>query len=611
MPTLNAMLNAMSVTAVSNVTKITNVTNVMNVQMNQFIHLMEKTNDNIQETARVADSGSKKMSVLGETAAAAADKMKATVSAALGNLNAEKVMEMADAYTAMASKLLAVNDGTQTQAQLQDKVFEAANRSRMSYETMADAVADMSAGAGGVFAGSDETIGFTELLQKATKSSSAGQGEQEAAYSRIAGAMESGGLNESGMASVMAGAPMVAKAIGEQMGVAGEELTKLAAQGDVTAEVIKNALFGATDEINEKFEELPMTFADVGQWFNNIIMQKFAPALEKINGILNSGSAKQLMAGFSAALDMAAAGADRLVQAFVDGDPIIKAALVFAIGFGAVLAAQMLIAAAASFVAYWPFLLIIGVIALVIFALNKMGVTFEDIFGGIGKVVGGVYAFFYNIVAGIWNQAVALAEFFANVFNNPLAAIVNLFVGWATNILDITKGIAEAIDGVFGTNLAEGLTRQKNALKAFGDSFKDENYISYEHMKMESKNILDTADTWGEKAGSAGNFLDDWDFSSVLPDVAGGEAVGTDFNPAVVEGTGNGGAVEVNMADEDMQYLRDLAQRDYVAKVANNTLAPNVRIEFTGPITESISKEKLGCSVREIMEDEIAAAGGG
>ncbi len=61
----------------------------------------------------------------------------------------------------------------------------------------------------------------------------------------------------------MENAPMVADAIARYMGKSKGELKELSSQGLITAGIIKNAMFEAADDINGKFESMPMTFADV------------------------------------------------------------------------------------------------------------------------------------------------------------------------------------------------------------------------------------------------------------------------------------------------------------------------------------------------------------
>lgn len=140
--------------------------------------------------------------------------------------------------------------------------------------------------------------------------------------------------------------------------------------------------------------------------------------------------------------------------------------------------------------AHWPLLLIVGLIGMVIMALNSAGVSFSTTFSFIGGLLGTFYALGYNIVASLWNLFVSFAEFLANVFTNPLASIVNLFVNMSISVLNVIKSIAEAIDAVFGSNLAGAVGQFISRGQNFADGFKDSNYVSLDAFRMDSKSTI-------------------------------------------------------------------------------------------------------------------------
>lgn len=473
---------------------------------------------------------------------------------------------------------------------------------------MAAAVAKMNLLAGDSFSSNDEAIGFTEILQKSLKVSGAGTSEQQSAFLQLTQAMAAGKLQGDEFRSVMENAPMVADAIARYMGKTKGELKELSSQGLITADIIKNAMFEAGEDIEAKFAQMPMTFADVGTLMANNLLQKFGPTMEKINGIANSGGFRKLLDAFNSLVDKAAGGVNQLTDAFIRGDPIVKAFFAAAVIGAAVWAAAMITGALASLAAVWPLLLIVGVIVAVILGLNQMGMTFAEIFGGIGAVLGGFYAVVYNIIAGVWNLFISLAEFISNLFNDPVGSIINLFVNMGISIMEVLQSIAKAVDDLFGTSFASEIGKTMAFLRSVGDSVKKDNYKSLDDMRMQTKDIMDTALVWQDKGSLAGNFLDEWDFGSALAGKESGPGLGTLGNPAVFKGTGNGGKVEVDMADEDIQFLRDLAQRDYIANIATNTLAPSIRVEFTGQINRDVDLDSLGNKVGMILRNELERA---
>ncbi|MEG7531828.1 MAG: tape measure protein, partial [Hungatella sp.] len=529
---------------------------------------------------------------------------------------AKKGMDITDSYTNSSARLKMINDGSQTPAELQDKVFAASNRSRGSYTDMASAVSKMNLLAGDSFKTNDEAIGFTELLQKSLKVSGASKSEQNSAFLQLTQAMAAGKLQGDEFRSVMENAPMVADAIAKYMGKSKGELKEMSSQGLISADIIKNAMFMAGDDIESKFAEMPMTFADIGSMMANNMMMEFGQVFEKLNDVINSSAARSMLEGFGAGIDKVAQGLNWLIDSFVQGGPLIQTFFAMAIMMALVWAANMMIAAGATFVAYWPLILIIATLGAVVLALTSAGVTFADIFGFIGGLLGTFYAFGYNIVANLWNVFLSFAEFLANVFTNPLAAIVNLFVNMATSVLSIIQGIAKAIDDVFGSNLAGSVAGFTANVQGWGDSFKKDSYVSLDDLRMDTKDLVGTISNWGSRGSSMGNFIDNWDFGNtgINPNAGVGNAnqfvpsgFGTAGNPTTVKGSGAGGAVRVEN-EEDIEWMRKLAERDYVARIATNTLAPNIKVEFTGPITKEADTDGVAAHLGKLLKEQIATA---
>ena len=558
----------------------------------------------------IADKSTKSWSGQMETAAASASKANGSLKALLGTVLSlaavKKIMDVTDEYTNSTARLTLVNDGSQTSEELQRKVFDAANRSRGSYLDMAGAVSKMNLLAGDSFSSNDEAIRFTELLQKSLKVSGAGTAEQQSAFLQLTQSMAAGKLQGDEFRSVMENAPMVADAIARYMGKSKGELKDLSSKGEITADIIKEAMFSAADSIESKFETMPMTFSELGTVMGNKMLDKFAPAMEKLNGMINSSSGQKMLAVFDKGIDWIANGVNDLVDAIIRGDPVVKAFFSAAITMAGIFTAQMLVAAGATLVANWPILLVAAGIGTIIYVLDRLGVTAEQVFGAVGWLAGNVYAGFYDGIAVIWDAWLSFMEFYANISQNKVAAVEMLFTNLAINIINITKVIAEVIDEVFGTSLASTLEAYSKALQEAKATIREntEGYISYDKFRMEMKSTVDTSNAWSEGFGKFGKAIDEWDFSAITNSLS---SFATDSNPATVQGSNNG-KLEVDMADEDIQYLRDLAQREYVARIAQNTLAPNIRVEFTGAISRDTDLSELGSRVGAILREEMESA---
>lgn len=210
--------------------------------------------------------------------------------------------QTADELTSIRSRINLINDGSQTTAEIMNKVFDAAQRSRGSYTDMADSVAKLNMLAKDAFSSNDEAIAFVEQLNKQFKISGASVQEASAAMYQLTQAMAAGKLQGDEFHSIMENAPLLAQSIASEMGLTVGQLKEMSSQGLITADIIKNALFNSAEETNAKFAEIPMTFAEVGQSIQNELIQAFQPVLEQISTIPQSGEFQALSEGVGVAI---------------------------------------------------------------------------------------------------------------------------------------------------------------------------------------------------------------------------------------------------------------------------------------------------------------------
>lgn len=230
--------------------------------------------------------------------------------------------QTADELTSIRSRINLINDGSQTTAEIMDKIYGAANRSRGSYIDMADSVAKFNMLAKDAFSSNDEAIAFVEQLNKQFKISGASIQESSAAMYQLTQAMAAGKLQGDEFRSIMENAPLLAQSIANEMGLSVGQLKEMSSQGLITADIIKNALLGSAEETNEKFAEIPMTFAEVGQSIQNQLIQAFQPVLEQISTIPQSGEFQALSEGVGVAIRgmaVAAQGSIGLISAAFAG----------------------------------------------------------------------------------------------------------------------------------------------------------------------------------------------------------------------------------------------------------------------------------------------------
>lgn len=216
---------------------------------------------------------------------------------------------LSDQMAQIRSRINLINDGSQTTVEIMDKIYAASQRSRGGYLEMADSVAKLNMLAKDAFSSNDEAIFFVEQLNKQFKISGASVEEATSAMYQLTQAMASGKLQGDEFRSIMENAPMLAQSIAEEMGMSVGQLKELSSQGLITADIIKNALFTSAEETNQKFAEIPMTFADIGQSLQNQFVQAFAPVLEQLSSITSSGEFLAAFEGVGIAIRGVAAAA--------------------------------------------------------------------------------------------------------------------------------------------------------------------------------------------------------------------------------------------------------------------------------------------------------------
>lgn len=648
-------------------------------QVNKFIGKTNEAATRVLTASRNTDTFNDRLVNTGAAANVASAGLTKLIGAVASLAAVKKVMDLTDIYVNTSARLSMVNDQLQTQAELQNKIFAAADRARGSYTDMAAAVSKMNLLAGKSFSTNDEAIQFTELLQKSLKVSGAEQGMQDAAFLQITQALGSGRLQGDEFVSVIENAPMVAQAIAKYMGVDTiGELKALSSEGAITADIIKNAMFMAADDINSKFNDMPMTFADIWNDIKNAGMQAFGGVFTKINNLVNSESFQNVFNAFIGTIHLAG----KAMEAFIDFciaawpmvSPFIWAAVaalgayvgvqVISNGLALISSARFIAQAVgvgifalamwASSKATWaevtatlglnsalyacPLVWIVGIILVLVAAFYAAVAAVNHFAGTSYNATGMVFGAFSVLGAFLWNMFLSVLElvigvvqymvnpwltfanFLANVFTNPISAIIYLFQGLADAVLGILEKIAAAIDTVFGSNLAGAVSGWRSGLKDMADAAvakyaPNENYkevfstldLGTSDFGLERKTYSGAWDKGYETGANLGDNISGF-FSKFAGDSSfdTGSGYGAASNPATIKGKGKGGAIDVDMSDEDIQYLRDIAQRDYVAKISTNTLAPNIAINFTGPITKEADVEVIKGTVEQVMRDEIA-----
>ena len=199
-----------------------------------------------------------------------------------------KLMNMSDEITQTTARLNIMNDGAQTTSELFDMVYRSAQNARAPIDKMADVVARFGNNAKDAFGGSKEVVDFANLIQKQMIIAGAGTTESANAMLQLSQALGSGVLRGDELRSVWENAPNLIQSIADYMNVPVGSIKQLAEEGQLTADIVKNAVFASADEINKKFDSMPFTWAQVWTVMSNGAIIKLQPLLDKINSIANN-----------------------------------------------------------------------------------------------------------------------------------------------------------------------------------------------------------------------------------------------------------------------------------------------------------------------------------
>lgn len=394
------------------------------------------------------------------------------VAATGATMLAKSFLSFSDTQTQIIARLGLMNDGLQDTMQLNEMIYQSAQRSRASYTSTADAIAKMGLNAGNAFSSNQELIAFMESVNKQFAIGGGSVAAMEGAMVQLTQAMASGALRGEELNSILDAAPGIARNIEQYMGWASGSIKQYAEDGMVTAEVVKNAMLASADEINEQFQSMPMTLSQAMTQLQNEVQHSLQGAASEWSDFINSADGqrvlRQMINLFSLlaqigvdALSAIGQGAVWVAENLDFIIPIlaaIGAALAF-VKIQSVMAAGFSVAGALASAGAWmlahlPILLLVMVLAAAMIAAQQFGIGMQEVGGWVGQVFGMIYAVGYNVFATLWNVIAAFAEFFANVWNDPLGATVRLFAEVFDSILGMVETVAGAIDALLGSDLS-------------------------------------------------------------------------------------------------------------------------------------------------------------
>lgn len=231
----------------------------------------------------------------------------------------DKVLELSDEMSNTTARINLMNDGLQSTDEVMNRIYQAAQASRGSYTGMAALIAKLGNNARDAFSSTNEIVDFAELVQKQFTIAGASTTETSNAMLQLTQALGSGVLRGDELRSIFEQAPNLIQTIADYMDVPIGQIRDMAANGEITADIVKNAMFSAADEINERFEAMPTTWAQVGQMMKNQALVAFQPVLSMIGKITAMDAFKTVVSGITQAFAVMASVAVPIIETMVSG----------------------------------------------------------------------------------------------------------------------------------------------------------------------------------------------------------------------------------------------------------------------------------------------------
>lgn len=590
-------------------------------------------------------------------------KMRRLVGAYIGLRGAVMVLNISDNLTEMRARLDIMNDGLQTTEALQKKIMASANRARQKYADTAQVIGKLGITAKNAFKNNDEIIAFAELMNKSFKLGGASASEQTNGMYQLTQAMASGRLQGDEFRSIIENAPLLAQAIAKATGVGMQELKKMSAEGMITSDVIKQALFESADEIEERYKQMPITFHDIWNRIQNGAITAFQPFFEQLSQIAQTEEFYKLTLLLTATLEFLGVVAAKTISILTSGAGFIYDHwdMIEPIFWGLVAAFVALkVATIALTVAQWyfnsalyacPIVWIIVLIAAVIGALlawlhHTIGlktawlITIYAISTGYDwlilstfKLVAATLSGWYKMQMGIYNVKTGILNALGTMKATGLM-IIQGFVNGAIRMINSLIAFVNKIPGVaistiqevsFGTqatikNNAEIAQRNKEAaayMKQRQDRMKiiNDNIAKRENMvnakKADRFAAIQAAyiehKTKGKKNqnGSEGTGFDYASMANndVLKNLSD-DLAGTKGNTGGTRDNTGKMKDSLDRAEEDLKYMRDVAEREVIDRTVLRDVTVKVDNNF-GDVHETADVDGIIRKIEKQLYDEF------
>ena len=529
----------------------------------------------------------------------------------IGLQGVKALFNLSDTMAQTSARLNMVNEQFGTTADLSNMVYAAAQKSRGAYGDMADFVGKLGTLAPDAFSGPEELVAFAEQINKQYALAGTSSQGAQAATLQLTQALSSGVLRGEELNSVLEQAPTIVQTIGDYLGKSTGEIRELASEGKITSEIVKNAILGAADETNAKFEQMPMTWSQVWTKMKNTAIMALQPVLNGINWLANN------IEKFAPVL----VGATAAVLAFAVGLKVQAAATWIATGAAKTFFATLLtnpltyIAIAIGLVVYaiYEWVKSVGGLEVAwLIAVDKILYGWDTLKLGFMTGIYAVQNWLDDFGLAWMSFGIGIQDWMGDAKVNVLTIIQDMVNG----AIDIINGFSSVINTIFGTSFdpIEKMTFATTAaIKNEAEKQARANELALEEQMVAAKKAeraqnlakmelernmgratrqLEIKQKQDEQAANSNgeNWIDSSDYAN-------------DMLNSV-----NGIGKEVSAASEDLKSLVDMAERRYVNNINLTTKAPVINIQGQNTGNTTADARAIADTIKYMLIEQTASS---
>jgi tape measure domain-containing protein len=549
------------------------------------------------------------------------DKILGAVGAYASLQSIGKLIGLSDQYTQIQARLSMIVDEQSDVEELNNKIFASAQRARASYTDMADIVAKLSLNAGKAFTSNDETILFAENLNKLFAIAGTEQASIASASLQLTQALGSGVLRGEEFNAVFEAAPNIMQTVADYMDVDIGKMRELAQEGLITADVVKNALLDATGKINDQFDKMDMTWAQVWQGIVNKIYYASIPLLNFINMLAkNWHILEPIILGVAAAVGLytaalvvhkATLAGAAFMEQLLAARTAIKAGMDLAAAAATTTATGAQVGFNAALLACpvtWVVLAIIALVAALFAVCAHLAKTKELAQTAFGVMAGGVNVviqFFKNlgltvanIALGIWGAMKALCSNMMTAFSNTISGIQGWFYNLMATALEVVAAICAALNQLpfvsfdfsgitakadeYAAKSAEAYANKQDYVNV-GDAF-NEGYGDFDAFgEGWASDAFAAGAAWGDgvsdKVGGffgGGSSMDQYGLDDLASGFGGSGYGGLPSDVNDIKGSAGNIEKELDISNENLKYMRDIAEQEVINRFTTAEISVNM-----------------------------------